>query len=776
MRVSLFKGTFDTTELKAVNVFSVFKDIETEKYKHLIAKVRLIVDDTERNELKRNILPIVTFGGTFTNRANSALKKASGLAILDFDHVPELKKLIAEINNDEFTFASFVSPSGDGLKVLVKIPPVSSDEVYKEYYHELQKHYDKYFKTDDSNKDISRACYLSIDKNIFINSDSKTFTDKFIPPLREIKPLTNVPITDQNDIAERLEKWFKKNYSTTENRNTNLHAFARQLNCFGVDKMIAENYLFRYEQSDFKQKEIVSLINSAYRYTAEFNTQAFEDNKKVNFIKNKVVSGGNISKLDGVEPEALALEIEKHKADLVTDEFWYYTEKEVIKLATFRFLTYLENNNITKYYPNSDGGSLFIKKDNNFIKEFNENRIKDFTLSDLRARGEIDAFELCAGSLMTFNQKYLSMLSTSHIDIQRDTKEESFIYYKNTAVKTTKNGTELIPYSSLNGLVWEDQVIDRDFTPANESEGEFKTFIWKISGEDKDRYYTFKSVIGYLLHSYQNEGKPKVIIFNDEMISDVPNGGSGKGLIHKALSHIKKLSTINGKGFDPNGQFAYQTVGTDTQVLLFDDIDRNFKFENLFSLITEGLVIEKKGKDAIKIPFNESPKISITTNYTVKGEGSSHLRRVFEVEMAGYFNDQNTPEDEFGHLLFSDWCDEEWERFDNYMLRCVQYYLNNGLVESKTINLSERKLRNETSNEFIEFMDSFEWSRDKRWIKTELKDLYVEENQDLKFAKWFTTNKFNKWLKLYCDTRLDVGMTEGKSNGVSWRCIEKIGF
>ena len=130
------------------------------------------------------------------------------------------------------------------------------------------------------------------------------------------------------------------------------------------------------------------------------------------------------------------------------------------------------------------------------------------------------------------------------------------------------------------------------------------------------------------------------LIFNDEMISDVPNGGSGKGLIHKAISHIKRLSTINGKGFDPTKSFAYQTVSTDTQVLLFDDIDKNFKFENLFSVITEGLIIEKKGKDAIKIPFAESPKISITTNYTVQGEGSSHNRRVFEVEMSAYFNDK----------------------------------------------------------------------------------------------------------------------------------------
>lgn len=776
MRVSLFKGTFDTTELKAVNVFSVLKDIETEKYKQLIAKVRLIVDDSERNELKRNILPLVTFNGTFTTRANSALKKSSGLAVLDFDHVPDLKKLIEEVNSDDFTFSSFVSPSGDGLKVLVKIPPVASDDVYKEYYHELQKHYDKYFKTDDANKDLCRACYLSIDKNIYINSDSKTFTDKFIPPLREIKPITNVPITDQNDIAERLEKWFRKNYSTTENRNNNLHAFARQLNCFGVDQMIAENYLFRYEQSDFKQSEIVSLIKSAYRYAAEWNTQAFEDNKKVNFIKNKVVSGGTISKLEGVEPEALASEIEKHKADLVTDEFWYYTEKEVIKMATFRFLNYLENNNITKYYPSADGGFLYIKKDNNFIKEFNENRIKDFTLTDLRKRGEIDAFELCAGSLMTFNPKFLSMLSTSKIDIQRDNKNDAFVYYKNTAVKITKGNFELLPYTDLKGLVWEDQVIDRDLVLNDESEGEFQTFIWKISGEDKDRYYTLKSVIGYLLHSYQNEGKPKVIIFNDEMISDVPNGGSGKGLIHKALSHIKKLSTINGKGFDPSTQFAYQTVDTDTQVLLFDDIDRNFKFENLFSLITEGLTIEKKGKDAIKIPFNESPKISITTNYTVKGEGSSHLRRVFEVEMAGYFNDQHTPEDEFGHLLFSDWDDVEWAKFDNYMLRCVQYYLNNGLVETKSINLLERKLRDSTSAEFIEFMDSFEWDASKRWIKTELKDLFLEDNQELKYQKWFTTSRFNKWVKLYCDTRHEIGMTEGKSNGTTWKTIEKVPF
>jgi len=777
-RVSTFTGTYETTKPINKELISVLDEIRTEKYSPKMSKIRLIKDKDERNALKVKLLPMITYSGIFKVRANDKLIKSSGFAMMDFDGVDDLQQLIENIEKDKYTYSSFVSPSGNGLKVLVKIPPVADDKTYKEYYYELEKYFNQYAEVDDSTKDIGRGTFISSDPNLYLNMDSEIFTDKFIAPERPITNVTNIPLTDQDVIAERLEKWFKKRY-TSSNRNTNLHSFARQMNAFGVDKSICENYLFRYEESDFKSTEIQKLIDSAYKYSAEFNTQAFEDNDIIKMIKNSVVAGISDSKIKSkieLNPDLVEKEIEKHKSKLSNDEFWYYTEKEVIKLASFRFKKYLENNNITKYYPSEDGGFLFIKKDSNFIKEFNENRIKDFTLNNLLDRSEIDAYELCANSMLTFNQKYLSMLSTSQIDIQRDTKDEAFIYYNNTAVKTTKEGAELIPYSSLNGLVWEDQVINRDFTPAEESEGEFKTFIWKISGEDKERYYTFKSVIGYLLHSHQNASKPKVIIFNDEMISDVPNGGSGKGLIHKAIGHIKKLSTINGKGFDPTTQFAYQTVNTDTQVLLFDDIDRNFKFENLFSLVTEGLTIEKKGKDAIKIPFNESPKISITTNYTVKGEGSSHLRRVFEVEMAGYFNDKNTPEDEFGHLLFSDWDDLEWSKFDNYMLRCVQYYLNNGLVESKTINLLERKLRNDTSLEFIEFMDSFEWDSSKRWVKTELKDLFIGENEDLKYAKWFTTTKFNKWLKLYTDTRNDVGMTEGKSNGVSWRCIEKIGF
>jgi hypothetical protein len=71
-------------------------------------------------------------------------------------------------------------------------------------------------------------------------------------------------------------------------------------------------------------------------------------------------------------------------------------------------------------------------------------------------------------------------------------------------------------------------------------------------------------------------------------------------------------------------------------------------------------------------------------------------------------------------------------------------------------------------------MDSFNWDASRRFVKTELKDLFTNENSELKHAKWLTTTRFNKWVRLYVDTRLDIKITEGKSNGIAWRTLEKI--
>lgn len=766
MKVSIYKDIKSVAPLRDTTVFKVLDLIKSGKYKTQIAKIRIEEEKEVRNTLKQK-LPYVTFCGTFTSRSNSNLKAHSGLACLDFDDVTNVEKLKEEINNDNYTFASFKSPSGEGLKVLVKIPLVDNNEDYQDYYAELTKHFNQYHKLDSSTKDLARACYISHDEKMYLNPESELFTEKFYRPLPKVKKVINIPLTDVDEVANRLEKWFQKRWSSV-NRNNNLHAYARQMNAFGVDKSTCENYLFRYEQSDFKRDEIQKLIDSAYRKTNEFNTLHFEDTKRVNEIKNVAISGESVeklkSKISDIDFSKVKEEFEQHKQELKLDEFWYYTEKEQIKLASYRFLQYLEHNNIFKFYPDENSGTfLFVKNDKNFISVFEESKIKDFVLTDLRQRGHIDAFELMANTTSLFQSNYLSMVSTIDVKFNRDTVNESFIYYQNAVIKTTKDDIKILPYTEVNDLIWLNQVIKRDIQIKPESEGVFKEFIWKVSGEDSDRYYTLKSVIGYLMHSYQNEAKPKAIIFNDEMISeDIPNGGSGKGLIHRAISQIKNVVIEDGKKFDAKGQFAYQKVNKDTQIFLMDDVPKHFNFESLFSIITEGMTIEKKGQDAYQIPFKDSPKISITTNYTVNGSGASHERRVFEVEIANYFNDQHTPDKEFGHLFFSDWDEDEWARFDNFMIRCIQYYLQNGLVESNKVNLELRKLKNELGTEFIEFMESQNFNGSARNRK-EFRDEF--NRQYPRVAKFNSPQKFNKKVKDYCAFH-NMRFEESKYNGV----------
>ena len=266
------------------------------------------------------------------------------------------------------------------------------------------------------------------------------------------------------------------------------------------------------------------------------------------------------------------------------------------------------------------------------------------------------------------------------------------MYYRNGAVKIEKSKVTQIDYLDLGGYVWKDHVIDRDFTICETIDCDYQKFIQNICGNDNTREISMRSTIGYMLHGWKNLAYCPAVILNDEVISDNPEGGSGKGLWVNGLSHMKKVVVIDGKGFNFERSFAYQLVSADTQILCFDDVKKHFDFERLFSVVTEGLTLEKKNKDAIKIPFAKSPKITITTNYAIKGKGTSFERRKWELELAHHYNKDYTPLEEFGKLMFGDWKDDEWCQFDNYMIECLQLYLERGLLESDFVNLKIRKL------------------------------------------------------------------------------------
>ena len=98
------------------------------------------------------------------------------------------------------------------------------------------------------------------------------------------------------------------------------------------------------------------------------------------------------------------------------------------------------------------------------------------------------------------------------------------------------------------------------------------------------------------------------------------------------------------------------------------------------------------------------------------------------------------------------------------------------LVLLRKVNLELRKLINDTNNEFIDFMNSQDWTVQKRWYKNELKDAFIDEYEEFKYAKWFTTNTFNKWVTKYCDYNKDLLFEKGKTNGQRFMLIENVPF
>ena len=286
-----------------------------------------------------------------------------------------------------------------------------------------------------------------------------------------------------------------------------------------------------------------------------------------------------------------------------------------------------------------------------------------------------------------------------------------------------------------------------------------------------------RSTIGYLLHAWKNLSYCPAVILNDEVISNNPEGGTGKGLFMNALSHMKKLVVIDGKSFNFEKSFAYQLVSADTQILCFDDVKRHFDFERLFSVVTEGLTLEKKNKDAIKIPFSKSPKVSITTNYAIVGEGSSFARRKWELELAQYYTKDVTPLTDFGRLMFGEWDDNEWCSFDNYMISCLQIYMKHGLIKAEFVNQTIKKFIESTSMDFAEYCGALGGPKQNeklnigsRVYNQELFLDFIDQNSDYdRYGKMKLSNtKFNKWLVSYSKFQFDCIPDEGRDAPGKW--------
>lgn len=367
--------------------------------------------------------------------------------------------------------------------------------------------------------------------------------------------------------------------------------------------------------------------------------------------------------------------------------YWLIKDKQV-NLLVSKYIDFLTDNGFAKVYYGKS--YIYIRVNDNIAEELEISNIKDFVIQHVKSiendskiyRDDIRE-KLLNGVNKYFGDGVLGSINTTELNMRMDTRTFEYIFYKNGYVVAGKDAEPQInPYTTLTNPIWKSRILDREFDiiPIKYKQSEYERFLWNVSRQNDDRFTSMCSAIGYLLHGYKDKSTPKAIITVDEKVSDNPDGRSGKSLYGDAISRMKQSVRIDGKNFEFNPRFTFQEVDISTEIVDFNDVKKNFDFEKLFSVLTDDMSIEYKSKTPIKISFAESPKIMVSTNYTIKGKGGSHKDRMFELEFSDHYNVDHEPKDEFGHLFFEDWDDEEWNRFDNFMLECLMLYLDEGLV------------------------------------------------------------------------------------------------
>ena len=293
--VTLFKNFNEVVEHKSLP--AILEEIRTGKYKHAIVYLRKSLAEKKEeayNKAKKS-LPAFTPSGKFVGgRKMEFLAEYSNTIILDIDKLSkeDLTKASHLANQSEFTYASFISPSGNGLKILVKISTPKAE--HKETFLLVQAHYENILKLeiDKSGKDITRLCFYSSDENLYFNPESKNFEkvndEKDTQLELEVKTKTQnlEPKTDFDTIYNHCIKFTEKKVQFVEGSR---NVFVHQLACNMNRKAVPLEATLGYILTDFgyDDKEVTQAVNSAYGNIQEFGKNDSNQTKKEPIKKPK---------------------------------------------------------------------------------------------------------------------------------------------------------------------------------------------------------------------------------------------------------------------------------------------------------------------------------------------------------------------------------------------------------------------------------------------------------------------------------------------------------
>jgi hypothetical protein len=220
-KISVVLNQSDTEPAGEITVQDFLAKITKRDAKHVgtIAEIRRLTalskeeKDEHAQAAKRlkNTLPSVTLSGAITGKRAKAMQDGrmihSGLIQLDIDKkdLGERDPLAVrdDISKDEHVLAAFLSPSGNGVKALVRVPQCSTEEQHKAAWQSMSDYFSTAYglKADTSTKDPCRMFYLSHDPHCIAKLSAREIPI-VTKPKEEKKPEATPPL--KNDTSHTL--------------------------------------------------------------------------------------------------------------------------------------------------------------------------------------------------------------------------------------------------------------------------------------------------------------------------------------------------------------------------------------------------------------------------------------------------------------------------------------------------------------------------------------------------------------------------------------------
>lgn len=234
----------------------------------------------------------------------------------------------------------------------------------------------------------------------------------------------------------------------------------------------------------------------------------------------------------------------------------------------------------------------------------------------------------------------------------------------------------------------------QDEKTAYHSNNRFNIAGENLTEEEKDtqaKHFLNKCFsIGYLLHKQKRQSFAKVVYTIDDKAKDSEedaNGRSGKSIIFYGIDQLRpNRFLIDGKNKNlTTDKHVLHGLTKENDYLYIEDLDQYTSFEFFYNWITGSLVVNPKNTKPYEIKFFDVPKMAVTSNYGLPKVTPSTLGRLLFMSVSDYYHvktdhylEERKVSSDFGYDLFSlSWDKKQWNIFYNFLMQCLQMYLQN---------------------------------------------------------------------------------------------------